>query len=623
GQTRPRRELIIESCKEVGPSLFSSLLVIAVSFLPIFALQAEEGKLFHPLAYTKTFAMIAAALVSITAVPPLIALFLKKGKIRSEAENPVNRVLQRSYRPLLVKAIRNSKTVLAALAVAVILTGYLFTRLGSEFMPSLWEGSLLYMPITNPGISVTAVTDLLNRQAATLKAIPEVEDVFGKAGKYDSPTDPAPLSMMEFTVQLKPREKWRKGITEDSLIEELDRAVDIPGLNRAWTKPVRGRIDMLTTGIRTPVGIKVLGKDLKVIENLGQQIETALKGVRGTKSVYAERIGSGYYLTFEPNRPVLARYGLTVGDAQRMVETAIGGVSISPTVEGRERYTINVRYPRELRDNVEKLERVLVSAPTGAKVPMGELGTFKTRLGPPMILDEGGSLAGYIYIDLRGRDVGGYVDEAKKVVAEQVKFPPGYFARWTGQYEYLERVRDRLKIVLPLTLVLIFFILYLSIRSTSKTLLIMVSVPLSLIGGIFLMWVLKYNTSVAVWAGAIALIGVAVETCAIMVIFLDQAWKDLAKNHPHPTEENFVQATLEGAQKSLRPVLMAVAMNIFGLIPIMVAVGIGADVMKRISSPMFGGLVSLTILTLFVVPILYKMREQRVLSKPGNGKFYA
>lgn len=622
GETRSRQELVLESCKEIGPSLFASLLVIAVSFLPIFALQAEEGKLFHPLAYTKTFAMIAAALISITAVPPLVALFLRKGRIRTEEENPVNRFLQKFYRPLLQKSIQYSKSVLLGLLGLVLITGFLFTRLGSEFMPSLWEGSLLYMPITTPGISVTAVSDLLKRQGAALKSVPEVEDVFGKAGKYDSPTDPAPLSMLEFTIQLKPRDQWRKGMTEKSLIEELDKVVNIGGLNRAWTKPVRGRIDMLSTGIRTPVGIKVFGKDLNVIEDIGRQIEAALQSVRGTKSVYAERIGGGYYVVYEPNRALLGRYGLTVGDVQRMVETAIGGMTLSQTVEGRERYTINVRYPRELRDNVEKLERVLVSTPTGAKIPLGELGAFKTRMGPPMILDEGGSLASYVYIDLKDRDVGGYVQDAKQAVLEKVKIPPGYFLKWTGQYENLERVRERLKIVLPLTLLLIFSILYFSLRSSIKTLLVMVSVPLSLIGGILLMWFLGYNTSVAVWAGAIALIGVAVETCSIMVVFLDSSWKEMKEKSASPNAENFLQATLTGAQKSLRPVLMAVCMNIFGLIPVMVAVGIGADVMKRISSPMFGGLVSLTFLTLFIIPILYKMREERAFLKniPEQGR---
>lgn len=618
GEKRSRFELIQEACREVGPSLFSALLVIAVAFLPIFALQAEEGKLFHPLAYTKTFAMIAAAAVSITAVPALAAYFIR-GRIRKESENPVNRLLLRWYEPVLKAALRRSKAVLAGLAVLTALTGFLFTRLGSEFMPSLWEGSLLYMPITVPGISVTAVSDLLTRQGAALKAVPEVESAFGKAGKYDTPTDPAPLSMLEFTIQLKPKEKWRKGMTEEKLIEELDHAVHVPGLNRAWTKPVRGRIDMLTTGIRTPVGIKVFGKDLKVIEEIGRQIEAALQTVRGTQSVYAERIGGGYYVKFEPDRALLGRYGLTVGDVQRMIETAIGGMTISQTVEGRERYTINVRYPRELRDNIELLERVLVTTPTGAKIPMTQLGRFVETQGPPMILDEDGSLAGYVYIDLRGRDVGGYVDEAKRVVAAKVEIPPGYFLKWTGQYEYLERVRERLQIVLPLTLLLIFAILYLSLRSSAKTLLVMVSVPLSLIGGIILMWALRYNTSVAVWAGAIALVGVAVETCSIMVIFLDEAWKRFDRKDAPCREEDFLEATLEGSKKSLRPVLMAVSMNILGLIPVMAASGIGADVMKRISSPMFGGLVSLTLLTLLVVPILYQLYEQRRVLKAAEG----
>jgi copper/silver efflux system protein len=602
-------ELAIEACAELGPSIFSSLLIIAVSFLPIFALQAQEGKLFHPLAYTKTFAMIAAALVSITVTPPLIA-YLVKGRIRSEEENPVNRGLQRFYQPILRACLRRTRAVLVAMAALVALGGLAFSRLGSEFMPPLWEGDLLYMPITVPGISVTAATDLLTRQGAAIKSIPEVDTVFGKAGRYETATDPAPLSMLEFTVHLKPRNQWRKGLTQVELVADLDRAVTIPGLNRAWTKPIRGRIDMLSTGIRTPVGIKIFGKDLSVIEDIGAQLERALKDVRGTRSVYAERIGGGYYLDFEPDRQILQRYGLNVGEVQMVVETAVGGMEISQTVNGRERYTINVRYPRELRDNIEKLSRILVPTPTGTQVPLGQLGRLVSRLGPPMVLDENGSLAGYVYIDLQDRDPGGYVADAKKAVAEKVQLPSGYFMSWTGQYEYLIRMQDRMKLILPLTLLLIFGFLYLSMRSALKTLLIMVSVPLSLIGGFLLMWALGYNTSVAVWAGAIALIGVAVETASIMVVFLDQAWKRGKSEGTLGAPADRIERTLEGAQKSLRPVLMAVCMNIFGLLPVMVATGLGADVMKRISSPMFGGLVSLTLLTLILIPVAYLLIEE-------------
>lgn len=611
---RSSQELAIEACKELGPSIFSALLIVGVSFLPIFALQAQEGKLFHPLAYTKTFAMIAAALVSITVTPPLIAYFVK-GKIRSEQENPINRWLLARYTPILNWCLSHTKAVLGGMLVLVLICAFAFTRLGSEFMPPLWEGDLLYMPITTPGISVTAASDLLTRQGAAIKAVPEVETVFGKAGRFETATDPAPLSMFEYTIRLKPRSQWRKGMGDEELISELDKAVEVPGLNRAWTKPVRGRIDMLSTGIRTPVGIKIYGKDLNVIEDIGQQLERTLNTVRGTRSVYAERIIGGYYLDFEPDRQALGRYGLNVGDAQMVVETAIGGMEISQTIEGRERYTINVRYPRELRDNIEKLSRILVATPTGTQVPLGQLGKLTTRMGPPMILNENGSLAGYVYIDLKDRDPGGYVTDAKEAVKKEVTIPPGYFISWTGQYEYLERMQSRMKIVLPLTLLLIFAFLYFSMRSVSKSIMIMASVPLSLIGGILLMWALGYNTSVAVWAGAIALIGVAVETTSIMIVFLDQAWNKRKADGQLKHSDDFTQATLEGAQKSLRSVLMAVSMNIFGLLPVMLATGLGADVMKRISTPMFGGLVSLMLLTLVVIPVIYKMREEKVVLK--------
>jgi Cu(I)/Ag(I) efflux system membrane protein CusA/SilA len=612
--TKPHMEAAIEACQEMGPSIFSALLIMAVSFLPIFALEAQEGKLFHPLAYTKTFAMLSGALVTITLTPVLIGFFVR-GKIRTEEQNPVNRKLQQVYRPTLAKALKYPKTVLGVMLMLVALSGVVFTRLGSEFMPPLWEGDLLYMPVTVPGISVTAVTDILTRQSAAIKAFPEVESVFGKAGRYDTPTDPAPISMLEFTIHLKPRDQWREGMDQDKLIAELDKAVMVPGLNRAWTKPIRGRTDMLSTGIRTPIGVKIFGKDLKVIQDIGRQLEETLSQVRGTRSVYADRVTGGYYIDFEPDRTLLQRFGLNVGDAQMVIETAIGGMDISQTVNGRERYTINVRYQRELRDNIEKLSRILVTTPTGMKIPLGQLGKLTTTMGPPMVLDESGSLAGYVYVDLEDRDPGGYVDAAKKAVAKAIKIPPGYFLSWTGQYEYLQRMQERMKIVLPITLILIFGLLYLGNRSLSRTVIIMASVPLSLIGGIFLMWALGYNTSVAVWAGVIALIGVAVETTSIMIVYLDQAWKARGDKNQLSSHEDFGQATLEGASRSFRPVLMAVSMNIFGLIPVMVATGIGADVMKRITSPMFGGLISLTILTLIVVPIIYRMREERVFLK--------
>ncbi len=598
-----RDVLVLDACRTMGPSLFSSLLIIAVSFLPIFALQAQEGRLFHPLAWTKTLAMLAAALVSVTVAPVLVWIFVR-GRIRTEHQNPLTRGLQAVYRPILRAALRFRAAVLIAVVALVALTGWSFTRLGSEFMPPLWEGDLLYMPITVPGISVTAVTDLLVRQDAELAKIPEVLSVFGKAGKYDTATDPSPLSMLEVTIQLKPKDEWREGLSEEELVAELDAAVAVPGLNRAWTKPVRGRVDMLSTGIRTQVGVKVFGKTLDDIEHVGGAIEAVLRSVPGTRSVYAERIQGGFYVDFVPDRDLIGRYGLNVGDVMDVVESAIGGMEVSEVVEGRERYTINVRYPRELRDSVASVARVLVKTPSGAQVPLEALGRVETRIGPPMILDENGSLAGYVYVDLEGRDVGGYVNDAKAAVEAQVHMPSGTYIKWTGQYEYLERMQARMKIVLPVTLLLIFVLLYVALRSTGKTLIVMASVPLSLIGGILLMDALDYSTSVAVWAGAIALIGVAVETTSIMIVFLDEAWTTKPT-----TRDDQVAATIAGAQRCLRSVLMAVSMNIFGLIPVMVASGVGADVMKRLSSPMFGGLVSLTLLTLVVVPVVYAMVE--------------
>lgn len=606
--------LAIEACKELGPSLFSALLVIAVSFLPIFALQAQEGKLFQPLAFTKTFVMIASALTAVTVAPALMIYFLK-GKIRSEERNPINRWSQNLYRPVLHWSLRHIKTVLGVTTGLVALSSVAFTRMGSEFMPSLWEGDLLYMPITVPGVSVTAATDILNRQTKAIRTVPEVETVYGKAGRFETATDPAPLSMFEYTVRLRPRHQWRKGMSEDTLLAELDRSVDIPGLNRAWTKPIRGRIDMLSTGIRTPVGIKIFGKDLKVIEEIGQQLEKTLNQVRGTRSVYAERIGGGYYLDFEPDRQALQRYGLNVGDAQMVVETAIGGMEISQTVEGRERYTISVRYPRELRDNVDKLSRILVTTPSGTQIPLGQLGKIVTRMGSPMIFDENGALVGYVYIDLQERDSGGYVSDAKEAVKRDLKLPPGYFMTWTGQYEYLERMQARMKLVLPLTIVLIFGFLYFALRSTAKTLITMFAIPLAAIGGIIFIWALGYNTSVAVWVGIIALVGVAVQDTMVMIAYLDEAWKGRRESGRLNTREDFFAATAEGAQRSLRSILMDVITDFIGLIPVMIATGLGADVMKRLSAPMFGGLVALMFLILLVIPVVYLLREQRLIEK--------
>ena len=610
-------EIAIESCTELGPGLFGAILVIAVSFLPIFAMEAQEGKLFHPLAFTKTFVMIVTAFLSITLIPPLIATFVK-GRIRKESENPIQRRLLGLYRPILKWSLGHSKSILGGALSLVVLSGFAFSRLGSEFMPSLWEGDLLYMPITVPGISITAATDILSRQGEAIKSIPEVETVFGKAGRYDTPTDPAPLSMFEFTIKLKPRDKWRDGLDQEELIAQLDQAVTVPGINRAWTKPIRGRTDMLSTGIRTPVGIKIFGKDIKVIEDIGQKLEATLNKVKGTRSVYAERIGSGYYLDFEPDRQALQRYGLNVSDAQLVVETAIGGMEVSQTVEGRERYTINVRYPRELRDDVEKLSRILVTSPTGVQVPLGQLGKIITRTGPPMILDENGSITGYVYIDLKDRDPGGYVSDAKKAVAKEVTLAPGYFITWTGQYEYLERMQEKMKVVLPLTILLIFGFLYMTMRSVAKTLLTMISLPLAAVGSILFIWVLGYDMSVAIWVGIIALMGVAIQDTMVMVVFLDESWAKRRAAGELNTAADCVLATTHGALKSLRSIVMDIVTDFIGLLPVMLALGLGADVMKRLSAPMFGGLFLLLFFILIVIPVIYNVREQKVALRNVN-----
>lgn len=604
------KDLAIEACSELGPGLFSAILVIAISFLPIFTMEAQEGKLFQPLAFTKTFVMLATALTTVTIVPVLIST-LVKGKIRKEEDNPVHKRLLRWYRPVINWSLRHAKKVIMLASGLVLLSGIAFTRLGSEFMPSLWEGDLLYMPITMPGISITTATDILSRQSAAIKKIPEVETVFGKAGRYETPTDPAPLSMFEFTIQLKPRNKWRDGLDEEELIAELDRAVKVPGINSAWTKPIRGRTDMLSTGIRTPVGIKIFGKDINVIEEIGQQLEKSLSKLKGTRSVYAERMAGGYYVDFEPDYRALQRYGLNVGDTQMILETAIGGMDISQTVEGRERYTINVRYPRELRDDIDKLGRVLVSTPLGIKVPLSQLGKISTTMGPPMVLDEDGSLAGYVYIDLESIDPGSYVSEAKKVVEKEIKIPPGYFITWTGQYEYLERMQNKMKVVLPITVLLIFGFLYISMKSFSKTLITMLSLPLAAVGSILFIWLLNYNMSAAIWVGVIALMGVAVQDTMVMVVFLDEAWTRRRIAGSLNNLIDCLEATSEGALKSLRSIVMDLVTDFIGLLPVMLSVGLGADVMKRLSAPMFGGLILLMFFILIVIPVVYFIHEKR------------
>jgi Cu(I)/Ag(I) efflux system membrane protein CusA/SilA len=599
-----RAAIVLESARRLGGPMFGSLLVLTVSLLPILVLEAQEGRLFAPLAWTKTFSMAFAAVLSITLVPVLMILFVR-GTIRPEAANPVNRALMALYRPALRAVLRRPRAFLAAAGLVALLTVPVFARLGSEFMPPLDEGSLLFMPVSVPGLSIEEAKRIVSIQDRVLKSFPEVARVFGKAGRAETPTDAAPLSMIETVVSLKPRNEWRPGMTTERLVAELAAAVETPGLQSAWTMPVKARVDMLTTGIRTPIGIKVFGPELATIARIGERLEAVLRAVPGTRSVYAERELGGFYYDFVPDRAEIARYGLRVMDVLEVVETAIGGMDIDRTIEGRERYTINVRYPRELRDEPDQLGRVLVSTMDGAQIPLAQLGRFEATMGPPMIKSEAGSLVGWIYVDVEGRDIGGYVNDAKAAVAEALALPPGYRLVWTGQYEFLERIRARLQIVLPLTLAVVFGILALNFGGAVQALLVMSAVPLSLIGSVWWMAALGYNTSIAAYVGMIALIGVAAETASVMVVYLDEAFVRGRAEGRLRGPADLAELALEAAVPRIRAIAMAVGMNILGLVPIMLAQGTGADVAKRIASPMQGGLVSLILMTLFVIPAAY------------------
>ena len=637
GAKRPRVELVVEAARELGPAIFGSLLIITISFLPVFVLEAQEGRLFKPLAFTKSFSMAFASILAITLVPVLMVFFVR-GKIRPELSNPINRICIAAYRPVIRFVLRHRYASVLVMVALLAVTVYPFRSLGSEFMPPLDEGSILFMPISVPGISIEEAKGLLQKQDAALKRFPEVASVFGKAGRAETPTDPAPLSMIETVIALKPREEWRPGMTKEKLLAEMEAAVSYPGIQNAWTMPIKARVDMLTTGIRTPIGIKVFGPDLKEIGRIGEELETILAPVPGTRSVYAEREMGGFFLDFIPDRAAIARYGLRVMEVMQMVETAIGGLVVDTTIEGRQRYTINVRYPRELRDDLEKLRRVLVpvpaagamaggaeqgtamaggmpaSAPTsgggmGARVPLqiplGQLGRLEAAMGPPMIKSEAGSLTGWVYVDVVGSDIGGYVDTAKAAVARSLELKPGYFLKWTGQYEFLERIRVRMKIVVPLTLLIVFFILYFNFRGITQAVMVMASVPFAAVGSIWLMWAARFNTSIAVWVGMIALLGVAAETASMMVVYLDEGFKEAKEAGRLRTFRDLIETTAASATQRVRPLLMTVGMNIVGLVPVMIDTGIGSDVAKRIAAPLWGGLVSLTILTLAGIPVLY------------------
>ena len=611
GRKGSRSQVIIEAAKEVGKPLFYSLLIITVSFLPIFTLEAQEGRLFRPLAFTKTSAMFFASFLSITLAPVLMVLLIR-GKIHSEAKNPVSRFLIALYYPVVRAVLRFKKTTIAIAALMLVLTVPSFMRLGSEFMPPLNEGMIFYMPTTLPGISVTQAGRILQLQDRILMNFPEVLRVFGKSGRAETPTDPAPFSMGETTVMLKPESEWRPGMTWDKLVAEMDQALRLPGVANAWTMPIKNRIDMLSTGIRTPVGIKIFGPDLKKIEEIGKQIEGVLPQVPGTRTVFAERVASGYYLDIDIRRDEVARYGLMIGDVGMVIESAIGGENITTTVEGRERYPINLRYARELRDDVEKLKRVLVpTMMNGAQIPLGQLADIRLTTGPAMIKNEEGQLVGYVYVDMAGRDIGGYVEEAKKVVAQNIKLPQGYTLVWSGQYEYMQRAKERLLYVVPLTILIIFVLLYLNFQSVAKSLIVLLSVPFSLVGGIWLLDLLDYNLSVAVWVGIIALAGVAAETGVVMIVYLDEVYERRLREGLMSSQRDLYDAIIEGAVQRVRPKMMTVMAIIAGLLPIMWSHGTGADVMKRIAAPMIGGMVTSTILTLAVIPAIYALWRAR------------
>jgi Cu(I)/Ag(I) efflux system membrane protein CusA/SilA len=615
---RSRVDVLIEAASEVGPALFFSLLVITVSFMPIFTLESQEGRLFSPLAFTKTFSMAAAAVLSVTLVPALMVVCVR-GRIVPERKNPINRFLIWIYRPL-IKRVMRAKALVIVMALAILAVSVWPARqLGSEFMPALNEGTLLFMPTTLPGISVTKAGELMQMQDKIIKSFPEVASVYGKAGRASTATDPAPSEMFETIINLRPQAEWRPGVTIDSLTAEMDRALQFPGVSNAWTMPIRARIDMLSTGIRTPVGVKVIGTDLTEIDALARQIEQVLKTVPGTSSAYAERGLGGYYLDVTPDRAALARYGIMVQDVQNVIGTALGGETVTTTVEGRQRFSVNMRYPRDLRDNAQAIANdVLVPMPGGGAVPLGEIATVAPARGPSSIRTENGQLATYIYVDIRDRDLGGYVADAQRAVQASIQFPPGYYVMWSGQFEYLQRAAARLKIVVPVTLAIIFLLLYLNFRSLTETLIVMLSLPFALAGGIWLLWGLGFNLSVAVMVGFIALAGVAAETGVVMIIYLNQAWAEVKARRDSEgrplTRDDLTNAIMEGAVERVRPKMMTVVAIMAGLLPIMWSTGAGSEIMQRIAVPMIGGMVSSTLLTLIVIPAIYGLIKQASLN---------
>ena len=611
---KPHWQIVSDACKEVGPSLFFSLLVITVSFIPVFTLEAQEGRLFKPLAFTKTYAMAAAAVLSVTLVPVLVGYWIR-GRILPEYKNPINRWLTAFYRPLLAFVFRFKWLVLALMVLLMAISLLTFFQLGSEFMPPLWEGDLLYMPTTLPGISITKAREILQQTDRIIKSFPEVDRVFGKAGRADTATDPAPLSMIETTIMLKPEDQWREGMTKDKLIDEMNTAIQVPGLTNAWTMPIKTRIDMLSTGIRTPVGIKIAGSDLTELERLGKEVEHVVREVPGTRSVYAERVMGGHYLDYKIDRKALAIYGLLVDDVQEVIQSAVGGMNITTTVEGVERYPVNLRYSRELRHNLPAIRAILVTAPTGQQIPLGQLGRFSYVTGPAGIKSENAKPNAWIYVDIRNVDVGTYVKQAQEQVARRVEIPPGYSIGWSGQFEYMERAQQTMMLIVPLTLVIIFVIIYVNTGSLMETGMVLAGVPFALTGSVGLLYLLDYNLSVAVWVGFIALAGLYAETAIVFLLYLRVSYRNFLEQASPKDRKGLIQAIGDGSVRRLRPILMTIATDVVGLIPIMWSQGTGSEVMKRIAAPLVGGVITSGMVVLLVYPLIYYLWKSRRMPK--------
>jgi Cu(I)/Ag(I) efflux system membrane protein CusA/SilA len=607
--------VILRSAKQVARAIFFSLAIIVISFVPVFLLEAQEGRMFRPLAFTKTFAMVAASLLSITLVPVLMTIFIRGTRLQPESRNPISRFFTWIYDPILRLALRWTWTALVVNVAVIPLTVPLLLTIGSEFMPPLYEGSQLYMPTSPPGLSITEATRLLQVQDKMLRQFPEVDRVFGTLGRGTTPTDNTPMGMVNTTVTLKPREQWRPGMTLDTLQADMDAQLQFPGFPNVWTQPIRNRLDMLLTGIKTPVGIKILGADLNEIQRIGGEVERTLQKLPGTRSVYAERVAQGYFTDIRIDREAIARHGLIVSDVEDAIESAIGGQNITRTIEGRERYPVNVRYARGFREDLPDLQRVLIKTPMGAQIPLAQLAAITLAPGPAMIRDENGQLAGYVYVDTATRDIGGYVDQAKRAVSEHLKLPAGYTLQWTGQYEFQVRARQRFKILIPLVFFIIFMLLYMTFHSASEATIVMLSVVYAMTGGVILQWFLGYNFSVAVWVGYIALYGVAVQTGVVMVVYLHEALDKRLRQGGTLTEDDLREATITGSVLRLRPKLMTVSVVMAGLVPILWSTGVGSDIMKPTAAPIIGGMVTSTIHVLIITPVIFYLMKLRALRR--------